>query len=196
MTYFGVAPIQGTSISATAGTWSGSPPITFAYRWEQCDAGGNNCSLAGGTASTYVPTAADVGHTLRVRVTATNVAGSTSAESEPTRVVRGLLPSPVLPPTVTSDKPLVGQTVVGRGGSWSGQLPITYRYTFEKCTANGSTCVPIPTPAPRGSHHLHALGRDPGRDRPRRLAARVPRLGDQNSLGEENARSELTEPSR
>jgi hypothetical protein len=70
------------------GTWVGQQPLTFTYAWRRCDSNGANCSNIGGaTAKTYVLTSADQGTTLRVRVTARNVAGSASATSAPTAVV-------------------------------------------------------------------------------------------------------------
>lgn len=179
----GAAPIQDTRLTATAGTWSGSPPLTFAFQWEQCDEGGDNCSLAGGTASTYTPTAGDVGHTLRVKVTATNAAGSTTVQSSPTKVVRGLLPAPVLPPTVSNLRPVVGQRVFGTVGTWSGRLPITLTYEFEKCNADGSTCIPLPTPSTSIPVTIELVGW--------RIAFHV---WATNSLGEVNARSVLSQP--
>ena len=77
----------GQTLSASTGTWSGSP-TSFAYQWRRCDSGGTGCAdLPGAGASTYVPVGGDVGSTLRVRVTATNDAGSSSAESAPSAVV-------------------------------------------------------------------------------------------------------------
>ena len=77
----------GQQLTASTGTWSGSP-TSFAYQWRRCNSGGTGCAdLPGAGTSTYAPVAADVGSTLRVRVTATNDAGSSSAESAPSAVV-------------------------------------------------------------------------------------------------------------
>lgn len=76
---------EGQQLQVSAGTWTGTQPIAFAYAWERCPAGATKdvvplCAvIAGATATTYVPTAADVGQRLRVRVTAENSAGSTNA---------------------------------------------------------------------------------------------------------------------
>jgi glucose/arabinose dehydrogenase len=80
---------QGKTMTARDGTWTGGTPMTFAYQWRRCNTAGAACvDLAGATANTYSPVAGDVGSTLRVVVTATNTAGSTSATSAPTAVVR------------------------------------------------------------------------------------------------------------
>jgi hypothetical protein len=78
---------QGSLLSATKGSWSGQP-TKFAYQWEDCTTKGLACSaIKAATATTYRLRAADVGHTLRVYVRATNSAGTTSALSGHTAVI-------------------------------------------------------------------------------------------------------------
>ena len=78
---------QGQTLSATPGGWT-APDATFGFQWQRCDAAGANCApVPGATASTYVVTAADVGSTLRVVVTATNRFGSAPGTSAQTAVV-------------------------------------------------------------------------------------------------------------
>ena len=73
------------------GTWTDNP--TFAYQWERCDSGGAGCTAIGSaTAGAYTLTASDVGHTVRVRVTATNGSGAGIATSDPTAVVQASAP--------------------------------------------------------------------------------------------------------
>ncbi len=82
-------PQQGQTLTASPGTWSGTQPITYSYLWKRCDTTGANCVLiSGATHTTYSVTAADVGHTLRVAVKATNSAGSIWATSAHTSVVQ------------------------------------------------------------------------------------------------------------
>ena len=79
--------VAGDILSATKGTWSGSP-TSFAYQWQDCDTTGKNCAnTSGATAATYTLQSSDVGHTMTVVVTATNAGGSTSATSAATGVV-------------------------------------------------------------------------------------------------------------
>jgi hypothetical protein len=81
-------PMSGQTFTATPGGWSGSPPITFAYQWQRCDAQGSSCSnIIGATGATYVLGSADVQRRLRVTVTARNSAGSRGATSGPTALV-------------------------------------------------------------------------------------------------------------
>ena len=77
----------GLTVTATHGTWAGSP-TSFHYAWSRCDTAGNACAAIGGaTAKIYTATATDVGHTLRVTVTARNASGAGHATSSPTAIV-------------------------------------------------------------------------------------------------------------
>lgn len=81
------AGLVGQFLVATHGTWSGSP-TKFAYQWSQCDTTGGAClAVAGRTGKSYRVRTADVGHTLRVTVTATNASGGADASSAPSAVV-------------------------------------------------------------------------------------------------------------
>jgi hypothetical protein len=80
-------PKQGQTLTANPGEWSGSKPIQFAYRWRRCDVKGGDCSNTSVTSQTYLVVSADVGHTLRVLVTASNSVGSSAAISNATAVV-------------------------------------------------------------------------------------------------------------
>ena len=80
----------GRPLTATDGTWTGTLPITFTYQWLRCSSTSlTSCAtIATGTSKTYLVTAADLGARLRVRVTATNTAGSASAVSGATSPVK------------------------------------------------------------------------------------------------------------
>jgi hypothetical protein len=98
-------PEVGQRLTANAGTWSGTQPISFVYRYQRCDRNGGNCYTGGSTTQrTYLVTAEDAGKTVRVRVTATNRDGSRSASSAPTAVIRGQAAPPA--GTCTGNAPL------------------------------------------------------------------------------------------
>jgi len=80
---------QGQTLTEAHGSWMGEP-TSYAYQWLQCQSLGNGClPISGVTSQTYVPVAADVGHTLEVQETATNAAGASSpATSAATAVVQ------------------------------------------------------------------------------------------------------------
>jgi hypothetical protein len=80
---------SGKTISASTGSWQSAGSISsYAYAWQRCDSHGANCArIDGATKSSYALGAADVGHTIRVAVTATSAFGSTVASSDPGAVV-------------------------------------------------------------------------------------------------------------
>src|SRR5581483_2443266 len=80
----------GQQLSASTGSWNGTAPLTYSYRWQRCDSSG--CVDVGSNAATYTPTSADAGATIRVIVTATNSAGSASATSAATAAVTAARP--------------------------------------------------------------------------------------------------------
>jgi hypothetical protein len=89
----------GQTLTADPGSWSGSEPISFGYRWRRCDRNGGSCANIGAaTGKTYVLTNVDAGNTLRVRVGARNSAGTASATSVPTAVVTAA-PAPTPAPS-------------------------------------------------------------------------------------------------
>ncbi|HUE28860.1 MAG TPA: hypothetical protein VMP89_18950, partial [Solirubrobacteraceae bacterium] len=84
---------DGQLLSATSGLWSGTEPISYAYRWLLCNAAGESCSEIGGASGSMLKLlSTEIGDTLRVVVTATNGAGSTEATSAPTELIAGILP--------------------------------------------------------------------------------------------------------
>lgn len=78
----------GEALTASQGTWSGTTPLTYAYQWQRCDKNGASCNaITGATSASYTLTSNDMNNTLRVRVTASNSAGSSSSTSVPSAVV-------------------------------------------------------------------------------------------------------------
>ena len=122
------------------GVWSGSPSL--AYQWQRCDAAGSGCvntgSGPGDTGLSYVVAAGDVGSTLRLVVTARNSAGSSSAASPVGSVV---VAAPVRPVNTTAPSVagswVVGETVTGSPGVWSGSPSPSLAYEWQRCDAAG-----------------------------------------------------------
>ena len=82
-------------LASQPGEWAGEQPITYSYAWLRCNAQGDNCSeIQGATDTAYEVRDADTGRTIRVRVTARNDRGTTSAISNQTGVVGGGTPPP------------------------------------------------------------------------------------------------------
>src|SRR5206468_915492 len=98
------------------------------YRWRRCDVDGGSCtSIAGATDTSYTATAADVGHTLRVVVAATNAGGTDTATSAAT-------PEIVAQPPANTARPEIagtardGETLAAQTGEWAGTAPLHFAY--------------------------------------------------------------------
>lgn len=81
--------VVGQTVTATRGSWT-QKPTSFTYAWSQCDANGSSCLfITGANRRTYTVAVGDLGHTLRVTVTARNASGvtPTPATSANTAVV-------------------------------------------------------------------------------------------------------------
>lgn len=141
------ANVEGQALSVGTGTWDGSA-LTYSYEWRRCNAQGDPAScvaIAGATSSTYVQTAADIGHALRVWVTAKNLAGTATAITNHTFPT---IPRPRFAPSATTSPAVTGATRVGYTlsasiGTWTGEPPITYALAWERCDATGSSCIRI-----------------------------------------------------
>jgi hypothetical protein len=149
-------PQDGRTLTANPGSWTGTAPISYAYRWRRCDAGGANCAdIPGATASTYALGADDVGKTIRVAVTASNAEGSGTATSASTPSISAMPPSDSSPPTI-SGTPQDGRTLTADPGTWTGTAPISYAYRWRRCDAGGANCADIPG----ATASTYALGAD------------------------------------
>jgi PASTA domain len=136
-------PREGETLTASEGEWAGTAPVSFAYAWGRCNSDYERCDfIPGAVARTYVLAAADVGHHIYVRVTGTNVAGSSSEYSDPTALVRPSGPMNTAPPVVRGTA-IVGETLNASDGSWSGPTPIQYTYQWQACDAAGAACVDL-----------------------------------------------------
>jgi concanavalin A-like lectin/glucanase superfamily protein len=92
---------EGLSLTLRPGKWRSAEPVEWDYQWQRCDTKGARCAdVDQAVMATYGVTSADLGSTLRVAVTASNVAGSTTVTTKPT-------------PTVTVPPPPPSAGVVG-----------------------------------------------------------------------------------
>ena len=156
--------VQGQTLTGTTGSWSGTTPIAYAYQWVRCGsdggaADGSNCTfLSGATGATYVLTKDDVGHRMRLRVSASNSAGQQTIASNATGAIAAsstTAPKNTKEPSV-SGTPRQGQTLTANVGGWSGAAPIGYGYQWLRCDGNGNNCAVLggqtkPTFAPGAS---------------------------------------------
>ena len=135
----------GQVLTAAAGSWTGTQPISYGYQWRRCDSAGANCvDIVGAATQTYTLSSADVGSTARVNVSATNTAGSGSAGSAQTAVVAAAPAPPVnsSPPAISGTSQ-EGKVLTAAPGSWTGTQPISYSYQWRRCDSAGANCFDI-----------------------------------------------------
>jgi hypothetical protein len=136
------SPLEGHTLEGDRGAWNGTAPISYAYQWVRCDEIGNNCSnISGATTDKYKLVVADLGSTIRFRVTASNADGSKTGESNTTGVVskENGAPTSTKPPVISGSSE-VGALINTTTGSWVGATPITYSYQWQRCDQQGNAC--------------------------------------------------------
>jgi hypothetical protein len=135
-------PRVGEALTAQNGTWTGNP-TDFRYRWLRCNANGNSCVLLAADGRTYRVAQADVGSTMRVRVTAVNADGATNARSEQTAVVESNAAplNNTARPTITGEA-RVGQELTANEGTWTGN-PTSFAFQWQRCDVDSLTCLAV-----------------------------------------------------
>ena len=132
-------------LSLTAGTWDGSTPMTFTYSWRRCNPVGDlpTCvAIPGATTSTYTPTVADIGFSIRVWITGSNLAGSDVAVTNHTFPVvdkQHFSPSTIDAPAIVGTL-AIGRQLTGSIGSFDGDTPIATTFVWQRCDATGADC--------------------------------------------------------
>ena len=132
----------GEALTAHNGTWDNAP-TSFRYRWLRCNALGNSCVLLAANGQTYRLGQDDVGHTMRVRVTAVNADGSANARSEQTDVIQSNAPplNNTARPTITGEA-RVGQELSATEGTWTGN-PTSFAFQWQRCDIDAVTCLDV-----------------------------------------------------
>lgn len=74
--------VVGQTLTTTNGTWSGVPSPTFTYQWQR-----NGSNIGSATGPSYVLVSTDANRNIRCVVTATNVIGAASANSNAIAVI-------------------------------------------------------------------------------------------------------------
>ncbi len=78
-----IAVVVGATLTASRGSWDGTPPVTYSYQWLRCNDNAVSCkNIANANATTYTIVNADRGHTLRFQVTAKNSDGKRDSRVE------------------------------------------------------------------------------------------------------------------
>lgn len=118
----------GSVLTSGPGTWVSTPTATYAYAWFA-----DGVIIAGQTANTYTTLSGDIGKTITSRVTATNPAGSVQVNSQNGILVAALPANPpinTVAPVISGNTP-VGSVLTTTNGTWTGDAPITYTYTWR-----------------------------------------------------------------
>jgi hypothetical protein len=142
--------IEGDTLTTTTGAWENAP-TSYKYQWQDCNTKGESCTaISGATAKTHKLTSSDVGHTLRMVVTATNEGGSTPATSSATGKIEKPKQEPPPPPSAPVSKTLPaitgttveGDTLTTTSGTWENS-PTSYKYQWQDCNTKGESCTAI-----------------------------------------------------
>jgi hypothetical protein len=115
----------------SAGNWKSLVSPNYDYQVQRCDAAGSNCADIPGEAGSgviFVLTSSDdIGHRLRVGVTASNDAGSAGpVYSAPSNVVPQ--PPANLQPPAISGEVTVGHSIAAGGDRWGRSVSRSYRW--------------------------------------------------------------------
>lgn len=140
-------PRVGQILRTTRGTWTGTTPIEYVYRWFRCDGAGkpdaSDCTrITNATNATYTLREADAGFRIRSQVVARNADGQDTATSNPTAVVTSAKPFNTTEPSI-SGTARVGSMLTANRGQWGGDTPITYSFVWLRCSNKGDNCSEI-----------------------------------------------------
>ena len=113
-------PRVGQVQRATRGTWTGTAPISYEFRWYRCDGRGaadaSDCTrISNASDNTYVARQGDSGFRLRVQVIGRNADGQDTATSNPTAVISSAGPTNRTEPSITGTA-TVGSTLQANRG--------------------------------------------------------------------------------
>ena len=142
------SPVVDTPVTVSAGVWTGSTPLAFTYSWRRCNPVGDPASctpISDATTSSYTPTLADIGFSLRVWISAANPAGSDSAITNHTFPVvdkQHFSPSMSTAPAVAGTA-LTGRQLTANTGVFDGDAPMTTSFVWQRCDATGGACRTI-----------------------------------------------------
>jgi len=140
-------PRVGQVLRTTRGTWTGTDPIDYVYRWFRCDGPGapdaSDCNqITNAKDASYGLRQADAGFRIRSQVKGTNVDGSNTATSNPTAVITAAKPVNTTEPSI-SGSAVVGSVLKANRGTWAGDDPITYSFVWLRCNDKGDNCSEI-----------------------------------------------------
>lgn len=128
---------RGSSLTATPGTWTGSPTPTITGQWLR-----NGFAITGARNLTYVTVEADEGLPVRYYEVAVNSASTVGAFSNIITVttIAGALPTVTTRPSISVALPVaVGSTLTRVVGSYVDGSPISGRWQRDGVDISGAT---------------------------------------------------------
>ncbi len=155
------APVQaGETLSGDPGSWiapAEAGAIAYAYRWQSCDPSGSSCSaIPGARSASYATSTTDVGHSLRMLVTATDSDGASTTASAPSAVVSA---APELPSSIAVQSTIGAANGTGASEdaelSIHGHSTITRNYQHRAFSVSGALVNSLG--APIVGAHLNVL---------------------------------------
>jgi len=117
----------GDTLTASTGSWSGSP-TSYSYQWNA-----NGTAISGAVSSTYTLLSSEAGDSITVTVSAANSGGSTAATSNAVGPVTSVAPVNTVAPVI-SGTAQTGGVLTASTGTWTGS-PTSYSYQWN---ANGT----------------------------------------------------------
>jgi hypothetical protein len=125
--------VGGRALSVTAGGWYPAG-TSYAYQWQRSSSA-TFADIAGATSPTYTTVPTDVGHTLRVVVTATNSYGSATVQSAATATITTGVPVNTAVPVISGIAKR-GRSLAVNAGTW-GPAAASYAYQWQSDDGSG-----------------------------------------------------------
>lgn len=123
-------PYPGIIATVSTGLWGGTQPIVYTYQWVRDD-GISQTAIPGATGNAYVVQNADIGSELYVEVTATNVAGSVTVDSNTTNaVIDAQAPVNIVAPVISGTLAVGNTLSLVSDGTWTGNPAPTFSYQW------------------------------------------------------------------
>jgi hypothetical protein len=133
---------EGETLTSSTGTWDNNP-TKFAYQWQRCSSAGSGCAdVTGAQDKAYTATSADVDHTVRVVVTASNADGQSTASSKTTDMISSKAdPVNTAKPSI-SGTAQVGEELTAEPGTWTGGVK-SFAFQWQRCLPGGTGCTDV-----------------------------------------------------
>ena len=137
----------GQVLRSARGTWTGTEPIDYEYRWFRCEGRGaadaSDCRrITNANNASYTLRQADAGFRIRSQVVGRNDDGQDTATSNPTNIVTAAKPVNTTEPSITGTA-RVGSRLEANRGQWAGDTPITYSFVWLRCNDKADNCAEI-----------------------------------------------------